>query len=228
MKIHFFEEFPIKSNLKKLPFPAKVFVAAKNSKEFSRISIKNKIYWPILEEKDGYWFSALSDTKAIESFIDDYKGQQLMWDAEPPLLRLSLVFKDFFKIIKNRKLITNFLNKNKKVIVCELPPSNFFMEILYKFLILRTNKKKIFMLYTTFITKKHFEKSLSLIKNKYPNSMIGIGCIAKGITKHERVISEKELKYCLTKIKEHNFKEVVIYRLGGLNKKYLEVINEFI
>lgn len=54
---------------------------------------------------------------------------------------------------------------------------------------------------------------------------IGIGCIAKGIYGNEKILSPEELERDL-KILQKSGKEVVIFRLGGLNKEYVRIIEK--
>ena len=75
----FFEEFPTKENLNKvklIDFPTKLYLTAPSLKEFNQIkkSIKNKyikefIYWPILERKEGYWISPFSKRTALKRVL---------------------------------------------------------------------------------------------------------------------------------------------------------------
>ena len=73
MIISFFEEFPSKKNLTKInliTWPTKLYIAAKSLSEFQLIrselkhsspkNIKDIVYWPILEKKEGYWISPFS------------------------------------------------------------------------------------------------------------------------------------------------------------------------
>ena len=103
MQISFFEEFPTKENLAKLKFVTwntKLYLATKSLKEFEKIKkqikaskhknkIKEYIYWPILEKKEGYWISPFTKRKALKRIfkeIDEQKGTKIpvMIDAELP------------------------------------------------------------------------------------------------------------------------------------------------
>mgnify|MGYP001588836880 FL=1 len=94
MQICFFEEFPTKENLAKIKyvsFPTKLYLAAKSLEEFENIKIssphvKEKIYWPILDKKEGYWFSPFSKRKALERIFAELKGKNIsvMIDSELP------------------------------------------------------------------------------------------------------------------------------------------------
>ena len=77
MLISFFEEFPTKKNFGKVSFitwPTKLYLAAPSLKEFERVAkplrkkrmIKEFIYWPTLQKKEGYWISPFSSGKALQ------------------------------------------------------------------------------------------------------------------------------------------------------------------
>ena len=56
---------------------------------------------------------------------------------------------------------------------------------------------------------------------------VGVGVIAQGVANEKLMtpsLLDRDLKLC----KKHGVKEVVIFRLGGLNKKYLKVIKRYI
>lgn len=62
-------------------------------------------------------------------------------------------------------------------------------------------------------------------KDKY---LISLGTIATGILGNQPILPPKELKDDLHYVKSIGFKRVIIFRLGGLNKEYIKVINQFI
>ena len=67
----------------------------------------------------------------------------------------------------------------------------------------------------------HVRQGVNSFGERY---LVGMGTIAKGIYGVEPLLSENQLDKDLEVAKAAGVKEVVIFRLGGLNKKYLQVI----
>lgn len=241
MQIDFYEEFPSEINLRKLrliKFKSRVFIAGKDLNEFEKVERRAKkinrklrfIYWPII--KNSYWISPFSNKKdLLELFheLSKYKGKILI-DLEFPLKR-SLIIKNLFNIGKNKKLIREFLEKNKDNIITAQYPPSVFANILRLFgLDYNIVNEKQFMCYSSSapeIVRKHVEKNLMEIKNK-ENYTIVLGTIATGILGNEKILAPSNLKKDLQLVKNIGFNRVVIFRLGGLNKEYLKIINKFV
>lgn len=249
MKISFFEEFPTKKNLDKLKlinWPSTVYVATTNIEQFKKIETKienAKIklgYWPVLEKKDGYWLSPFSSPKAIKKIIDEInsykKPVKVMWDAELPLRHPWLFLRgDYF--LRNRLIIKTFIKNNgKNVLTCEYLLKNKFMELIFKnlgvsFTPEKYGNKKIVMYYTSMhkLIPKMLHKNIENLHQKYgKNLQVGLGTIATGILGNEPILSPQNLKKDLASMKKIGIKEVVIFRLGGLNKTYLKVLKKYV
>lgn len=235
MKISFFEEYPTKNNLNKLnliKFPIKLYISAHSLKEFNKIKnkiksryVKQLIYWPILKRKEGYYISAFSKSESLNRIFDEVSGKKVivMLDVEFPYTKKSLFFSQFFNSFKNKKIINRFIKKHKKVLCCE----NFFAGSLFKFLGLSfkiENKKKIKMFYSSML---HFSRKTKdniltkLAKKKY---ILALGTIATGETGNEFILTPEELDKDLDILKKNKIKEVIIFRLGGLNKNYIRIL----
>ena len=65
------------------------------------------------------------------------------------------------------------------------------------------------------------------IKDKTDYS-ISLGTIAHGINGDEPILSSGNLEEDLEFVKTSGFKKVIIFRLGGLNKEYINVLEKFI
>lgn len=240
MRINFFEEFPTKENLKKLKFigfPSTVYIAAKSLNDFYKIknSIKKKniefAYWPVLSKEEGYWFSAFSKTEGIKRIIQELEQNKkkltVLWDAELPSLRKRLFITNLSNIFRNRKMILNFLKTasgyNLQVFTAEYPLSNWCNNWLFKFFAIRhpDKDKRIYMVYSSHLKglEKYFEKG---------KKRIGVGVIAVGILGTEEPITPGQLDRDLELAKNNNVEEITIFRLGGLNKEYLNVIKKHI
>ena len=57
--------------------------------------------------------------------------------------------------------------------------------------------------------------------------MVALGTIAVGITGNEPILNPEELARDLKIAKNNGINEVVIFRLGGLNKEYVDVIKKY-
>ncbi len=242
MKIEFYEEFPNKNNLKKLKtlnFPTKIFLAAKSISEFKKYeSIAKKYkkdveiaYWPII--KNSYWISPFANNKdLVELFKDlDKIKNSLLIDLELPLAkRWKMYFKNLFDFRKNKKLIKEFLEKNKNRITTAEYAHVFSKSRKILGLSYNVNHEKSIMFYTSVRSEKLNEKirnNLKQIKNK-PNYSISLGTIAIGILENEPILTPENLERDLKFIKKIGFDKIIIFRLEGLNKKYLKIIHKFI
>lgn len=240
MKIDFYEEFPNKANLSKLKiikFKTRVFLAAKSLKEFQNLEKQAKkanknvecAYWPII--KNSYWISPFANTKDLKDLFNELNKSKnhLLIDLELPKNK-ALILKNSLSYFKNRNIIKKFIENNKhRITTAQFPSSilSIFMKILG--LDYNINVKKSFMYYSSMIPDKmqsNIRKNLANIKNKSSYS-ISLGTIAKGILGNEPILQPKKLQEDLIFVKKAGFQEVIIFRLGGLNKEYINVINKF-
>jgi len=243
MKIEFYEEFPNKRNLEKLKlvkFKTRLFIAAKSIQEFQEFEkqvkkIKKGVeiaYWPIVE--NSYWISPFSNTKDLIKLFKDLEkiDNHLLIDLELPLAkRWKMYFKNILHLKKNKKIIKEFMERNKKRITTAEYPLAFASKLM-KFIGLNYNIKteKSIMWYSSMMPKslnKKIKKNIKNIKNK-KNYSISLGTLAIGILGNEKILSPEKLEKDLEFVKKAGFKKVIIFRLEGINKKYLQVINKFI
>jgi len=243
MKIEFYEEFPSKESLKKLKLiksPSKLFIASKSIEEFKKYekiakSYKKNIeiaYWPII--KNSYWISPFSNTKDLIELFNGLKkiNNSLLIDLELPLKnKWKMYIKNILSFRKNKKLIKNFLEKNKRRITTAEYPFAFVSRFM-KFLGLNynINYERSIMWYSSMLSEyinNKVKKNLTEIKDK-SNYSISLGTIATGILGNEPILSSENIERDLEFVKENGFNKVVIFRLGGLNKDYVKVLNRFI
>ena len=243
MQISFFEEFPEKRNLDKIKlidFKTKLYLGCKSLKEFNNIksSIKNKnvkvvVYWPILEMNEGYWFSPFSKRKALIRIFNELRGKKVpvMIDLELPFTRnKKLFFTQTFNFFRNRKLIREFIENYENIYLCEYFPKGKLKDFIMKFLGLHFdgNFKIIKMFYSSMHKFNDLEKKLKREKKKYGNNFIaGFGVIETGVFGNEPRLSYEQLENDLKIAKKAGIKEVVIFRLGGLNKRYVKILKKF-
>ncbi|MBW2974639.1 hypothetical protein KY366_02880 [Candidatus Woesearchaeota archaeon] len=260
MRIGFFEEFPDEKNLGRLRligFPIDLYIAAKSLSDFRKIrkqlldkksfgkKIRSIIYWPVLEEDEGYWMSPLSRRKALKRIIDELKNSKekikVLWDAEFPIKKENWK-KELHNFLRNRILIRGFIKKassyNKEIITAEYPLEGFFFRFLFRFMALSFNPKrfkhkKIGMVYTSMVQNRavghYLESQIAKGREEYGTSYCaGLGVIGKGILNNEKELTNRELKRDLGIAKKHRVGNVILYRLGGIDKKKADIIKKFL
>lgn len=243
MKVDFYEEFPSKENLKKLRwinFSSRLFIATKSLEEFKYfkkiVKGTNKkikcIYWPII--KNSYWvspFSNTSDLKDLFSELNQEKNKKMgiLIDLEFPIKK-SIIFKNSFGFKKNKKLITSFLEQNKKRIVTAQHPYSLLKLGELIGLNYKVGTEKSLMWYSSMNSEETNLKIKKILRdiNYKKNFSISFGVIAKGILGNEPILVPKKFKKDLEFIKNAGFNKVIIFQLEGLDKEYIKIINKFI
>ncbi len=136
-----------------------------------------------------------------------------MLDLELPIKKLHII-KRLFLFKKNKKLIYDFIKNYKG----KIDTAEYFWTK-NNFLSPNLRNKKIKMLYSSFhsFSEKFMRKTAK-------GAIIGLGIIAQGIDRRDLILSPKKLRSELQLLKDQ--KEVIIFRLGGLNKRYLNAIQE--
>ena len=241
MQVSFFEEYPTKKNLSKLKlikFPTKLYIAAKSVEEFNKINltsefVKEKIYWPILTKKEGYWISPFTERKALLRTLKDIgkKRMPIMIDSELPTHPNPLLYlTQGYNFFRNRKLIRDFVSRRRNIYTAEYFPASHLSEYLFRFLGLSfkgENHYPIKMIYSSMhdlgesYTKKIIKKSQKYYGKRL---RLALGTLGHGILGNEPTISNDLLKRDLLIAKELGVKEVILFRLGGLQKHHIEII----
>ena len=245
MNISFFEEFPTKQNLEKIKlvtWPTTLIIAAKSVSEFHTLtkSFPNHIesmYWPILEKSEGYWLSPFSSPIAVQRIISDIKnnGVKVMWDAELPFrhpwlfLRVDYFLRNIFTIKKS------FKEYGRNISTGEYPIKNVFMQFFLtslgvSFSPKRYGNKKIIMYYTSMhkVVSKLFLNNIQRLQQKYGDNLyVALGTIAPGILGNEPILQPEQLEKDLQDMKNSGISEVVIFRLAGLNRQYVDILRKY-
>ncbi|MBI5391960.1 hypothetical protein HZB00_03070 [Candidatus Woesearchaeota archaeon] len=248
MQISFFEEFPTQENFQKLTlihFPTKLYLASSSLKEFKKYArslkkrnrfIREIIYWPVLSAEEGYWLSPFSKRKALLRLCEElqHKKINILWDAEFPI-KASLYFSGMQLFFMNYILIKRFFRTYQgKITTAEYFPQHLFSRWIFSVLGLHftpQNKKRnvVKMLYSSlrsYRSKEWMEKHILAGKKIYGNHFLaGLGLLAPGVGEHEKMIHVEQLQRDLTLCKKAGVKEVILFRLGGLNKEYLDIIS---
>lgn len=246
MFVSFFEEFPTRRNLDKIKlvnWPTKIYVGAKSLNEFNKIitKVKNKyikefIWWPILEIKEGYWISPFSNRGALKRIFQELKDKNVpvMLDLELPTTKnLKLYITEFANFFRNKLLIKEFIKKyNGEIYLAEYYPQGKKKERLLQFLGLhyRSNNVKIIkMIYNSIhsFNKGYIESELGNCKKEFKERFIAAyGLLANGISGNEPKISLLQLEEDIKIAKSAGINEIIVYRLGGLNNGYINVLNK--
>lgn len=247
MLISYFEEFPTKKNLEQINvvhWPTKLYIAAKSLGQFNKIKsgIKNKnikecVYWPILDINEGYWISPFAKRSALKRIFKELENTNtsVMLDLELPTTKNpKLYITQFFNFPRNRSLIKKFIrNHAGTVYLAEYYPEGKRKEKILQFLGLHYKSDKAKIIKMIYHSMHHFNKEF--ITNEIKNGkkefgkdfLVAYGTIAPGIGGWEPKISLSQLEEDLRIAEEIGIKEVIIFRLGGLDRNYLKVLSNF-
>lgn len=252
MEINFFEEYPTKetiSKLKLLAFKTRLYLGTRSVKEFLDFrkelktefkNVKEVIYWPLLSDDEGYWFSAFSKKEALTRIFRDIENSKasfrVLLDLEIPMNNKALFITEIQNYLSSRKLIQDFIKQqsaNHAVIVAQLPWYDLrrylldFVATGFPF----NSYHRLDMIYTSFLVKdkqNYLRKAVKIGKKSYRNYSVGLGIIAEGEDKKRLpFLQPNDLVKDLAILKEEEIKEAIIYRLGGVNKDFLKVISSF-
>lgn len=245
MIVSFFEEFPARENLDKLKlitWPSKLYLAAKSVQEFEEVrkSIKNKkiqeiIYWPVLQRKEGYWISPFSQRRALLRIFAELKNKNIpvMLDLELPTTQNPFLYiTQSLNFFANKSLIRHFITHYPgQVYLAEYFIGKGGRKFLQCYgLHYEDNKAKIIpMMYHSLhpLSEEKVRQEFSNAKTLFGEKCVpGLGTIAHGILGIEPILSVELFLRDLKLAQEAGFKEVVIFRLGGLEKKYVNKVRE--
>ena len=244
MIISFFEEYPNTKNLRKLKlvkWPTKLYIAAKSAAEFQKITskIRNKnvkeiVYWPVLDKQEGYWISPFSKTNALKRIFLELEGEKIpvMLDLELPTTQNPLLYlTQSFNFYRNKALIGDFIrNYEGKLYLAEYYPQGKIPELWLSWLGLHyvyPTTQVIKMMYHSMhyfkeeFVRAEFQRGVQELGNRF---VVGLGTIAVGVMGNEPILSLKQLQQDLQLAKNAGVKEVIIFRLGGLDVEYAATI----
>ena len=247
MQISYFEEFSTKNNLNKLKLiknHTKLYLAASSLEEFSatskrldRSKLKEVVYWPILSKKEGYWISPFSRRSALKRIFLELKDQTLavMLDLELPTTKNPwLYFTQFVNFFRNKHLISNFIEKYAgQIYLAEYYPEGEKKERIMGLLGIHYKNIKVKVIKMFYHSLHDFNVGFMNRELKRgveefgDNYLIAFGTIARGISGNEPLLKPEQLRQDLELAEKAGVKEVIIFRLGGLNKKYFKVLEIF-
>jgi hypothetical protein len=256
MRINFFEEFPTKRNLEKLKgikHESTLYLAGNSLENF--LCLRDKIekinsnisisFWPILNS--SYWISPFSYSHEIDRLFHDLNESddklKVLLDLEIPIMNPKLFLLNMPYFRKNKKKIKKLFENSRKIEIttAEYPTFNkkflYLMEILgLSFDCNKFTHKKIFMFYSSLYPEIFDFLFRNFIINQCINDnfQVGLGIIKEGILtkrgfiKKRSILSPKKLDKGLSFLNSLGIQEATIYRLGGLNKDYIEIIEKYL
>ena len=243
MILSFFEEFPTESNLQKLSLlrrPAKLYLAASSFSQFLHLSQKLKnntkvrevIYWPIFKRKEGYWISPFAKKSALQRIFKELEGKYLpvLLDLELPTTQNKVLYlTQALSYRFNKKLIESFIVAYPgKIYAAEYYPDSKIAEFLFQKIGLHYSSPKIHIIKMFYHSLHPFslpslEKKLRHGKQQWGTRFIpAFGVLGSGIHSNEPRITLFELARELRLAKKLRIQEVILYRLGGLEKSSLK------
>lgn len=245
MLISFFEEFPTEDTLVKLKlvsWPTKLYVAANNLQQFRAVTsvirhnknLLEAVYWPILKKREGYWISPFSKQSALHQLFEEleYKKISVMLDLELPTTQNPLLYlTQFFHFQKDKKLIHSFVcNHPGETYLCEYSaPEKSLQRLGLHYASKRSKVMKMLYHSVHYYSEEKLKFEMQEGLRKYgDNYIVGFGTIAVGVGGNEPILSPEQLEKDLQIAQEVGVKEVVLFRLGGLNKKYVKVMEKFV
>lgn len=261
-RVIFWSEFPEQVNWEKvknlIDFKTEIYVACKTRKEFKKWEkkVKNKNIkigaWPVLEKKDGYWFSGFTSKKNIDK-LKEFKGLKIKVDLEPPIppfnySNLKIIYwliKMYFKKAKNKDYLRStmyyLVRNNTNILVNEFPLPKFYLEKLGITIKKEKNMTLQLMMYTSPLGKLfrplirwYNKKILKKTLKKNNNMIASIGLIGPGILKTEGYYKNiKEFVEDLKMVQSTGLKSITIYSIDTLMqrknpKEWINALKEFI
>lgn len=253
MRINFFEEYPSEENIAKLAlvdWPATVFLAAPSTKEFEYIKSKHAGtyphitfgWWPTIP--GSYWISGIANPSDIDRFLVELSVPHteevvLLVDLELPRKK-SLYVRNLFAIPKNKKKIESFLERakdfNLKIYTAEYPVLGNGLVALWRLLgispALMLPHTRIAMCYSSMGRKALGHRIWAKVQRfeqrqarAHPGRIaLGLGTLATGVLGNEPILSAADLREDLDWAARSRVEEIFIFRLGGLDKSYIEVL----
>lgn len=252
-KVIFWCEFPETMNWKKAEklvkgIPLEVYVAVRTVKEYKKYKSKTKlpIYpWPVLNKKEGYWFSGFTSKKSIDK-LKQFKGSKMKIDLEPPIpkwkygtIRILLyAIRKVFQKGKNNEYLkeviydvagkgSGVVTKNINLLINEFPFAKWYLKNQGTYLELKGNMNKNYMCYTSFagsffspIIRIYLKPFTKWMVKKDNSVTFSIGLIGTGIMEREGIYrNAQEFKEDLEMIRDSKAKQVAVYSLDGILKR---------
>ena len=243
MAIIFWSEFPEQVDWDKvnreINFDTEIYVACKDRQEYLawKKKIKNKHIdvgaWPILDKKDGYWFSGQTSKENIDK-LDEFKDVDVKIDIEPKIYhgRYSNIktwlwlIKWYVNPGKNKEHLLDKIKSLKSSVII----SGFFLPRFFRRRVgMEANGKKNFICYST-VGRIAFPYYKFMIKKMSKDNFYAIGLTHPGVFGNEKAYKHKEeFVKDLETMKKLRVKNLVIYSLEGIIKRdWLDAVKDYV
>ncbi|MFP4119158.1 MAG: hypothetical protein ACLFTH_03830 [Candidatus Woesearchaeota archaeon] len=249
--VNFFEEYLKPENLSKLNLvkhKSILFLACEDLDEFNQQ--KKRIekdyrnitagYWPILDK--SYWISPFAPTRELKRIHEELemidRKTPILLDMELPL-RVRSYFRNLFLFGRHKQMIRQIVKladeKELDMYYCENPSTSKKKLKLLRFLSVSLNpekhKGKLLVMYYTSMkgekTKTRIDEILKKFAKEYKKRLVlGLGTTATGQMGDEPKISLEHFQRDLQFSKRLGVNEVFVFRLGGHDEKYQEIIEK--
>lgn len=155
-----------------------------------------------------------------------------MIDLELPTTQNSkLYLTQLHNFPRNKSLIASFVKDHNNVYTAEYFPIKSTLKFLgLNYDPVKYNSKMIKMFYTSMwpFPRNFLENKIKSYKEQFQDKFIpAFGAIATGVSGNEPILSPEKLKADLEIARKNNIEEVIIFRIGGLNKNYIKIISKF-
>jgi hypothetical protein len=245
MRINFFEEYP-EDDLEHaagISFPATVFIAAESVDEYrhhrDRLTDINPeldpAYWAVLP--DSYWVSPFASTSELDDLFADAEAldDPVLLDLELPLLEPRLFLANATQFRHNKRRIREFLREtDADVATAEYPPAPIFQRLYGPLGVAFDSRSyghtRYLMYYTSLLSPRIQNVVGDAVERTVERDWdvgLGLGTIATGVMEDEPILSAESLRADLRHAERMGVEKVTIFRLGGLDERYLDVLAAF-
>jgi hypothetical protein len=246
LRINFFEEYPEQGALERaslVDFPSTVFLSASSVEEYQThrdelLAHNPDIepgYWPILDA--SYWISPFADTAELRALFDDLWSfaDPVLLDLELPFLKPSLFVRNALSVAKNKELIRSFIAYSESdVHTAEYPPAPVLDCVWQAAGVSYSAESLGHQRYPMYYSSMIPEWLEDVVLNRTRQTVnadaavgLGLGTIATGVMGDEPILSPDELREDLQTAEDMGVSTVTIFRLGGLDEKYVSVLRQF-
>lgn len=193
--------------------------------------------WPVLNKKDGYWFSGFTSNDNLKN-LKQFSTLSVKIDLELPIPReeysnkllLSYFFPYILKKGKNSRLLFNTIkemSENTNIILNEFPFPRLFLKKWGMHMPLMKNCTRNIMAYTTIggnilrpLTRCYIFFYLLKERLLNKNLMCSIGLIGPGILKKEGIYKNfRQFEADLRMAEFLRIKQVAIYSIDSIMKR---------
>lgn len=246
LEINFFEEFPEEGELQRaelVDFRSTVFIAASSVDAYDEYKAEladinpelEPGYWPVLE--NSYWISPFADTDELTELFEEIRSFEdpVCLDLELPLLEPSLFFQNISRVRTNKTLISNFIQETEtEIVTAEYPPAPI-LSSLYGALGISYESEQFghtrCLMYYTSMVPDAVDRRLATYVERTARTdadvAVGLGTIASGVLGDESILTPEGLEQDLQRMVDADIEAVSIFRLGGLDEEYVDVLGQF-